>query len=488
MRRIELMAVAALALLAVRAAEEPLKPSEADLMAKLLQLGMAQQGGHAHESHVAEPISDVEYKAICRDLDEIAGIEFSRNNTSVRIVGEISDPDGWAAYRRVVGRYSGLIADYVTFRPGTKLIEALRQQIASLGFEIVERASPDRPGTISFEYKSGVLRLEGWFLSDQDVAAVRGVVGMQRWLAAGEQSQGQDGRVPCEMRLEVVDRLVDVGIVFVSVDRTLSEQFGNAVANGRILDFELAANFARKLKDFLPSIGTGDQGQGNGGYVRVSSDSQGVIDAFAQDKKLVMRASGHATLNTRDMSQRARYHKGGQMLLKVEGQLAGGDVKEVEYGLTIDCGGRFIRGDEVALDLKLEQSGKPQRETDSNDYDQKKVDAKAQIACRLGQTVILSGSHEVSDSETGPSGFMFLRKIPFVGWVFAGGASDRSDEHYLILVSPTLLENDCRLETKPSAENEGIDREVKPLLQKDVIDSVGVWRWYEVFYFWKWIP
>ena len=488
MKRIELTIIAALALLAAGAAEEPLKPSEAELMAKFLQLGMEQQGGHNHGAHSIEELSDVEYKAICRDLDAVAGIEFSRNNTCVRIVGEITDPDTWDVYRRVVGRYSGLIADYVTFRPGPKLIDSLRKQISSLGFEIVERASPDNPGAISFAYEAGVLRLTGWFLSEQDIAAVRGVIALQSWLADGDKRVAGNGCVPCELRLEIVDRLIDVGIVFVSIDRTAAESFGNSIADGRILDFEFAGNLVKHIKDFIPEIGTSDQGQKDGGYARVSSDTKGVIDAFAEDKLIIARSSGHATLNTRDMAKRARYHKGGQMLLKVQGQLAGGEITKVDYGLTIDCAGRFVRKDEIVLDLNLEQSAKPRREQDSTDYDQTKVTSATQVACRLGQTIVLAGSHEISDSETGPSGFMFLRKIPVLGWFFSGGSEDRSDEHFLILVSPTLLANDVQVAEKPSAENEKIDSEVKPLLQKDVVDRAGVWRWYEVFYFWKWVP
>lgn len=489
MKRIELMLAVALALVTARAADEPLKPSEADLMAKLLQLSLTQQGGQHEHAILAEgSLSDVEYKAICRDLDEIAGIEFSRNDKCVRIVGEISDLEDWATYQRVVRRYNSLIADYATFRPGPKLIESLRQQVASLGFEVVKQASPDKPGSIAFAYEGGIIRLTGWFLSEQDIAAVRGVIGMQSWLADGEKRVAGNGCVPCELRLEIVDRLIDVGFVFVTINRTAAERFGNSIANGRILDFELAANFAKAFRGFSSDIGTADQGQGNGGYARVSSDAQGIIEAFAQDRLFVMRASGHTTLNTRDMAKRARYHKGGQMLLKVEGQLAGGDVKEVNYGLTIDCAGRFVRNDEIVLDLQLEQSAKPQREQNSADYDQKKVTSKTQIACRLGQTVVLAGSHEVSDDETGPSGYMFLRKIPILGWFFSGGVENRSDEHYLILVSPTLLSNNVQLDEKPSAENEKVDLEVKPLLQDDVVDRAGVWRWYEVFYFWKWIP
>lgn len=488
MKRIELTIIAALALLTAGAVEEPLKPSEADLMAKLFQLGMEQQGGHNHGAHPIEELSDAEYKAICRDLDAVAGIEFSRNNTCVRIVGEITDPDIWDAYRRVVDRYKHLIADYVTFRPGSKLIDSLRRQISSFGFEIVERASPDTPGAISFAYEAGILRLTGWFLSEQDIAAVRGVIGMQRWLVADKNDRDAGGRVPCELRLEVVDRLIDVGIVFVTVDRSAAEHFGNMVADGRILDFEFAGNLVRHIKDFIPEIGTSDQGQKDGGYARVSSDVQGVIEAFAEDKTFVARSSGHTTLNTREMSKRSRYHKGGKMILKVPGQLAGGDVKEVEYGLMVDCAGRFIRKDEIVLDLNLEQSEKPQKEKDTADYDQKKVTSRAQVACCLGQTIVLAGSHEVSNNETGPSGFMFLRKIPVLGWFFSSGAEDRHDEHYLILVSPTLLANDVQVAEKPSAENEKIDSEVKPLLQKDVVERAGVWRWYEVFYFWKWVP
>lgn len=490
MKCIELTVAVVLAFLSAGAAEGPLKPSEAELMGKLLQISLAQQPGeHDSAAHPAERLSDVEYKAICRDLDEIAGIEFTRNNTSVRIVGEIVDPDVWSVYRRVVDRYGSLIADYATFRPGPKLIASLRQQIASLGFEIVEKASPENPGALSFAYEAGVLRLTGWFLSESDVSAVRGVLAMQRWLAAvDEKRDGAVGCVPCEIRLEVVDRMIDVGVVFVSVSRAAAEQFGNMVADGRILDFEFAGNFARKLKDFLPDIGTGDQGQKNGGYARVSSDVRGVVEAFAEDKTFAARSSAHATLNTRDMSKRASYHKGGQMLLKISGQVSGGDVEKVDYGLTVDCAGRFVRKDEIVLDLKLEQSAKPQQESDSTDYDQKKVDAKTQIACRLGQTIVLAGSHEVAENQAGPTGFMFLRKIPVLGWFFSSGSEDLSDEHYLILVSPTLLKSDCQLAEKPSAENAKVEAEVKPMLQKEVVERVGVWHWYEVFYFWKWIP
>jgi len=485
MKRIKLMAAAAFLATACAAGEQPIKASEAELLSKLLQLGASAEEGHGHGrgTVAAEPLSDVEYKAICRDLEDVSGIELSRNNTSVRVVGEIVDANEWALYRRVVKRYSGIVSDYVVFRPGPKLVNSLREQIVSLGFEVAEAASPEKPGVVSLAYEAGALRLEGWFLSKADADSVRAVVAMRSWLST--EPDAADGRVPCELRLKVVDRLVDVGVVFVSISKSDAERFGNMVADGKILDFESAMNFAKSYKDFIPSL-VGDTGQGNGGYVRVSSDIKATLEAYAEDRSFAARSSGHATLNTNDMDKRSKFHKGGKMILKISGEVSGGDIEEVEYGLTIDCLGRFIRKDEIALDLKLEQSTKPQMEENTTDYDQKKTDLETHVACRLGQTVILAGVHEVTDNVNGPSGYAFLRKIPIVGWFAAGGSEERTDEHYLILVSPTLLAGDTQLAEKPSAENEKLDDEVKPLLKRDVEEGVGLWRWYEIFYFWKW--
>jgi len=486
MNRFFLFSVAA-CLAGACAAEEPLKTSEAELLSKLFELSLSAQSGHDPAPKAAEALSDVEYRAICRDLEDVSGIDLSRNNTRVRVVGEIVDVSDWSLYRRVVKRYSGVISDYVVFRPGPQLIDSLRQQITSLGFEFEKTAAPEKPGVVALAYEAGTLRLEGWFLSQADVDSVRAVVATRSWLST--EPEPADGRVPCELRLKVVDRLIDVGVVFVQVTKKDAEKFGNlATSKGKILDFHSIAQFSKAFKDFVPTVGGSGEGEGNGGYVRVSSSLDAVLQASAESGMFVARSSGHTTLDTNDMDKRSKFHKGGKMILKISGEVSGGDIEEVEYGFTIDCLGKFLRKDELALDLKLEQSSKPEQEANSTDYDQKKIDLNTHITCRLGQTVILSGAHETSDNEKGPSGWMFLRKVPVLSWFFAEGSEQRSDEHLLILVSPTLLDSPVQLAEKPSAENEKLEDEVKPVLKKDVEDTVGLWRWYDVLFFWKWCP
>jgi type II secretory pathway component GspD/PulD (secretin) len=133
-------------------------------------------------------------------------------------------------------------------------------------------------------------------------------------------------------------------------------------------------------------------------------------------------------------------------------------MKEIEYGLKYKAQAFLQEDNTVKLNLDLERSLPPVR--DGDDYVQSKSKTKTTLICPLGKTAVIAGQKELTFSHEGPSGYAFLRHIPVINW-FASSEEDKGEElQMLILVSPELMEQNIRMETRPSEENATLEQEV----------------------------
>lgn len=457
------------------------RQTESITLIRKLAEAFSESGAAHNQGGAGKTADEAEYKSVCRDLDDIPGLEIALNHGKVRVSGEISNPQDWRTYRRAIAEHKEVVSDFVTFRPGPEVFEALGHQLAANGFHIAEKATPEDPGSIAISYEGGIVTITGWFLSNEDIETIKSLIELHSWLGVSDESAG----VPCHLKLGVVDRLVDVGVVFAGIKREAAERFGNKLADGKVLDFRTIGMFAKAFRGFVLDEDKGAPGTGNGGYARVSSDIQGVIEVFAQNNWLHYRASGHTTIDTRG-EKPSEYRKGGQMVLRTSG-IGGGDAKTVEYGIMIKCKGRYLRKDELALDIELENSTVPKMvEGDDDAYDQSKIKAHHVIVCKVGQTVILAGTNEAKDDVDEPSGYAFLRKVPILNWFFAGGSTSAMDDRLLILIQPTYPTDVPQLSAAPSTETIPLIEETKDVGSDVEERTEESWRWYNAFYFWNW--
>jgi len=430
-------------------------------------------------------------KALGRDLEDVPEVDISINNRKICLRGEISKVKNWDLYRKVVARYSSDVIDYVVFSPGKELFASFTELLAKSGFGVVEEASADKPGTVEMNYAAGTLTITGYFVNKKDVEVVEKLVKRQSWLTA-EGAERKDGSVLCYLNLEVVDRLIDVGVVVVTLDKDAVDKFGNIGTEGKVLDFDIVARFAKVFNSNYDPQLLSDEFQSGGRYAHatVKSDISGVLQFLAENKLTIGRRSGHVTFNSNGGIDATgvgtgSYEKGGQMTVKLMGATTGSSTT-IDYGFRVDVKGQLVNEDEVRLELDLESSQAPVA-NDEGDYLQEKINTKMPISCNIGETVIISGSHDLSKQQSGPNGYAFLRYIPVINWFAAGSSNTSQDFYTLFLVSPQYADEPEPLNKAPSEETRDIERKVNRPLAKEVkkhVEAQG--RWWECFYFWRW--
>ncbi len=69
-----------------------------------------------------------------------------------------------------------------------------------------------------------------------------------------------------------------------------------------------------------------------------------------------------------------------------------------------------------------------------------KKEATTEVIIKDGETIVIGGIYESNESESG-SGIPFLRKIPFLSWLFEHDLTTNTKTELLIFITPTILKN-----------------------------------------------
>ncbi len=390
------------------------------------------------------------YRELSRELGDLpeVGVELSDNVLTLR--GEITKTGHWEYFRRVVKRYEDRCRNYVSFQPGPALFEELKKQFEAAGFKVADQVSPELPGQIRFQVANGVLTVSGYLLCEDDIAMVKRILASRKWLSP--EWNGNALRAVTE--LKIADTQLDVGIVFVGVTRTQLERLGNASADGTILSWNLIAWF-RALAGGVPP-GISDASNGNGLYSYFNTDLKGSLVAFGNNGISDFRDAGHVTL-TNNSPNFASYENGGTLNVKVYGQETA-DLKPINFGLKIKVRGGLIRSNMTRLEFELEKSLAPVKQEE--DYFQRSTKTKAEILCPLNKTAVIAGQREMTFSNSGPSGYAFLRHIPIVNWFMAFEEDQGEEMQLLILVCPKIAGQHVQMSSVPSEETAEVENKV----------------------------
>ena len=190
------------------------------------------------------------------------------------------------------------------------------------------------------------------------------------------------------------------------------------------------------------------------------------------------RDAGHVTI-TNNSKNFASYENGGTLNVKVYGQDTA-ELKPIDFGLKLKVRGGLIRSDEVRLELDLEKSLAPIKQDE--DYFQRSTKTRAEILCPLNKTAVIAGQKELTYSNSGPSGYAFLRHIPVINW-FTSSEEDQGEEMtFLILVSPRIANSKVKMTSIPSAETAGVEDSVSRSVNER---SRKVQEQEEASWFWK---
>ena len=265
--------------------------------------------------------------------------------------------------------------------------------------------------------------------------------------------------------MQVADTQLDVGIVFVGLTRTQLERFGNASADGTVLSWNVISwfrGFTRNVAD-----GVSPNNSATGVYSNFNSNLKGTLNFFGSNGVSDFRDAGHVTL-TNNGPNFATYENGGTLSVKLVGSETA-DLKEIEFGMKLKVRGGLVRSDLVKLELEIEKSMAPVKQDD--DYFQRSTKSKAEILCPLDKTAVMAGEREMTYSNSGPSGYAFLRHIPLVNWFFSSKEEQGEEMQMLILICPQLVNHTPQMTSKPSEETANVEKEVAKTVNKQSADA-----------------
>ena len=323
---------------------------------------------------------------------------------------------------------------------------------------------------------NGVLTVSGYLLTENDIASVKRILALQKWLSPEWNGQAMQA----ETDLKIADTQLDVGVVFVGVTRTQLERLGNSSADGTVLSWNLIAWF-RALAGAAPDELSGTSG-GKGLYSYLNTDLKGSLVFFGNNGISDFRDAGHVTL-TNNSRNFATYENGGTLNVKVYGQDTA-ELKPIEFGLKLKIRGSLVRANEARLELELEKSLAPIKQDE--DYFQRSAKTATEILCPLNQTAVIAGQKDLTYTSSGPSGYAFLRHIPVINW-FTSSEEEQSEEMLLlILVSPRIANSNVQMTSIPSDET----REVEPAVSRSIEEKNEKIReqesrsWFEKMFTW----
>lgn len=416
------------------------------------------------------------YRELSRELGDLpeVGVELADNVLTLR--GEITRTGHWEYFRRVVKRYEARCRNYVTFQPGPALFSELKQLFEASGYKVADSISPKAPGQLKFQVSNGVLTVSGYLLCENDVASVKRILAAQKWLSP----EWNGNAMRAETDLQIADTQLDIGIVFVGVTRTQLERLGNSSADGTVLSWNLIAWF-RALAGDAPDELAGSS-DGRGLYSHFNTNLKGSLVFFGNNGISDFRDAGHITL-TNNGREFASYENGGTLNVKIYSQDTA-ELKPIDFGLKIKARGGLVRADEVRLELDLEKSLAPIKQDE--DYFQRSTKTRVEIRCPLNKTAVIAGQRELTYSESGPSGYAFLRHIPVVSWFTSSEEEQGEEMQFLILVYPQIAGRKVEMSSIPSAETAALEENVsRSVVEKNrKVRAREELSWFEKMFIW----
>lgn len=416
------------------------------------------------------------YRELSRELGDLPEVSVELADNVLTLRGEITRMPRWDFFQRVVKRYENRCRNYVTFQPGPELFDELKKQLTSSGYTIADTVSPQNPGQLKLQVSNGILTVSGYLLCEDDVASVKRILASQKWLSP----DWNGGALRAEADLKVADTQLDVGVVFVGVTKTQLKRLGNSSADGTLLSWNLIAWF-RALAGAAPDELAGAS-DGRGLYSYMNTDLKGSLRFFGNNGISDFRDAGHVTL-TSNSKNFATYENGGTLNVKVYGQDTA-DLKPIEFGLKLKIRGGLVRADEAKLELELEKSLAPVKQDE--DYFQRSTKTTTEILCPLNRTAVIAGQKDLTYSDSGPSGYAFLRHIPVISWFTSSEEEQNEEMQLLILVSPRIANSNVQMASVPSDET----REVETTISRSIEEKSEEIReqesrsWFEKMFTW----
>lgn len=363
------------------------------------------------------------------------------------LLGEVKDYAAWRQVelrlREVAERFGVKPTNLVRFGVGDE-VAAIAREVTALGYVVKPQVTAASPlNELAIEARNGRVVVTGKTYSAEAHGALLSAIGRVGHLAINREAQA--GELPCEVAVTVDKYLslsLRVAIAVVTEDDYESYGRVNSLSVNSIVDFVWE-------RDNGSSSRSRSRSATAGGSVGIGTGDFQVNNQFGR----AMRTNRVDFTN--HQTEPTHLHVGGTLLVNTGASSEeDGDLKEIEYGLTVDVSGGLISPTEVACDLEIKQDDAPEQLGESAYISGKKTELKTkQKRMRLGETYVLSNNRDVEVSWSEPSGTPVLRHIPLIKWFFSSEYRKVEKATVLLLVSPELTNPEAL--TMPTSEESG---------------------------------
>ncbi len=404
---------------------------------------------------------------ITSDLETMPEIEAAISGNKITLKGEVSDIVHWEMLQKLLPFYKGNVVNLVTFQPKAEIMLLLQKSFAKAGYTVVREGTELKHGELVVAPIGDTLNISGTVYSPEDLKRIEGILNAQSWLTTKETTGGK--KIRAVMNVEIVPEMLEIGAVYVGIDKTQIETIGNNFLKEGI-PFNLTASYGGAIdKNFGPRRGGGSYG--------ISTNLGTVIRLLGENTSSVFRHAGFLTFKSNDTPVFRELHDGGTLKVRVNG-IENGSLTDVTYGFILKIKGGLIGKDKVFMEIDVTISTPVL--LPNGDYDVKEKSVKTTAFCKLDETIALGGLKELLDDAAGPNGVPYLRNIPIINWFVAEKGNKYQDKQTLLLISPRLMSQAKPIEIPPAQELRDVDEAAQIEIRKGQEKQR---QWYE---FWRW--
>ena len=371
------------------------------------------------------------------DLDALTELSIDINEDQIKLTGEITNPEHWALFQKVIQNYSGRYINLVTFKPSAETIKNLKKMLEDNGFTVVDTTNP-ADGELSMTLSSNVVIITGKLFSQNELAKVNQILSTQPWLSVNAPVDANSGKIRGIVNLGVVETLLEVEIVYLGVTESEGKKLGSTDVPVLNSAFSIIYDMVR--------------GAAGNKTAQIGGNMQATTRFLAQNGLTRTHNAGHVTFANNDPNG-GELFTGGNTKVKVSGS-DNGSLQDIKYGLKINVKGGLVSPSRCKLELDLENSSLISSGDDAFTLTQDTT--KQTVYVDLDKTIILAGSKKIAQ-DTSKSGVPGLRHVPVLNWFVAQDAGSKENTSLLILVCPRLQKtnNDVQIEIPLSEEYSG---------------------------------
>lgn len=421
-----------------------------------------------------------------RELERIPEVHADIVGNSIRIDGEVKSIKKWNYLMKVLKGYPNT-RNFAEFTPGDELLVKMKENLQQCGFSVTFTPHAGEPKawkancvSLSYNKVNRTMNVQAKVYTPEQQTQIAECIRREKnWIAVDKETKesktafDDEYQVRLNMQVIVAKPIVRLSVAYLAIGEQEARKIGNSLANTGdgalqltgvfdILRDLVHGNNTRNTASIGASLGITTRFLAQNGISRMSDTGYTLIESWSKDG--------------------AKFKSGGTRFVKVYGRDVA-DLKEIEYGFTINAKGGMVN--EGTMDLDFDFGISTIIPMDDETYDRKEDLSKQKISCPIGRTTLVSGFMDMVDKRTPPSGIPFLRSTPMLNWFLADSGKEVSDRRLVIMICPEIV--DSTQDAKPDVNKE-INIRVQDQAAKDT-EQVEKERKAEKGFsgFWSWL-